>query len=521
MSKLKTSYSTISLRDDLSNLYQDLDKNTLYSSILSLRLNSILEMQKNEMHSTIFKNSEENEENNFISRLSIVENLIQELKMYNFVPSIKKFIDENEQFFEENKLEIAVEKTLHYLKNNKNSKFYEKAIIDLKESVNNDNPVFSIVENMKQHNWIPSVKNLYEFARSIKGSMTDVNPNFRVSKIYSPVEPINESDFRFYSSGKILNYKEGEISESNENISEDFGFLISVVESAKITDNNIRFLFNNSILDIHLGEEKKALINHKVVESKNLRDYLINSSLVPYGEKNKIVIFERALEKGSDIKDIDLGYKVTSNVYEGLSCSIFNSNNRIFIQKVNKGMKENSIVEAESPTDAVNIVKNFMNFDISESIKDLIETEAIEVVKRREESEKIKNRITFLMEKLAEVESVESEIGKNKRILEAKKLLEDQIIAQNKKLKVLEGVEIPFTPSMEGPEVGTTKLSSKGDLKAGKEYTIRGKGGYIFVGVSDDVFMFNHKNETDPTPIHMNNVEVESSISSGEITECY
>jgi hypothetical protein len=519
MSKLKTSYSTISLRDNLSNLYKDLDKNTLYSSILSLRLNTVLEMQKNEIHSSIFSDSDEDK--GFISRLSIVENLIKDLKMYNFVPSIKKFIEENEQILEENKLEIAVEKTLHSLKNDKNTKFYEKAIIDLKESFETENPLFSIVENMKQHVWIPSIKNLYEFAKFQKGSITEVNPNFRVTKIYSPVEPINENSFNFYSSGKVLNYNDGEITESESKTSEDFNFLVSIVESAKITDNNIRFLFNNSILDIKLGEDKKALVNHKIVESKNLRDYLLSTALVPYSEKNKVAIFERALEKGSDIKEIDLGYKVTSNIYEGLSCSIFNSNNRIFIQKVNKGMKENSIVEAESPSDAVNIVKNFMNFDISESIKDLIVTESIEIAKRKEETEKIKNRIAFLMEKLAEVESVESEIGKNPRILEAKKLLEDQIIAQNKKLSVIEGVEIPFTPSMGGPKVGTAKIATKNDLKAGKEYTLNGKGGYIFQGVADDIYIFNHKDETDPSPIHMNNVEVENSISKGEITECY
>lgn len=520
MSKLKSSYSTISLRDNLSDLYKDLDKNTLYSTILSLRLNTVLEMQKNEIQSSIFSSTSD-EDSGFINRLSIVENLIRDLKMYNFVPSIKNFIDENEQIMEDNKLEIAVEKTLFSLKNDKNIKFYEKAITDLKESFNGENPIFSIVENMKQHNWIPSIKNLYEFAKYQKGSITDVNPNFKISKIYSPIESVNESSFEFYSSGKILSFNGSEISESNNGISEDFNFLISVVESSRITDNNIRFLFNNSILDINLGEDKKVSVNHKLVESKNLRDYLISSSLVPYSEKNKIVIFERALEKGSDIKEIDLGYKVSSNIYEGLSCSIFNCNNRIFIQKVNKGMKENSIVEAESPLDAVNIVKNFMNFDISESIKDLIETEGIEIQKRKEESEKIKNRISFLMEKLAEVESVESEIGKNKRITEAKKLLEDQIISQNKRLKVIEGVEIPFTPSMQGAVAGTSKLSSKSDLKAGKEYTINGKGGYIFQGVADDIHIFNHKDETSPTPIHMNNVEVENSISSGEITECY
>lgn len=522
MSKLKTSYSTISLRDNINNLYEGLETNTIHRTIVSLHLKNLLEMHSNILSSIDEeKTFEELESPLFINRLRIVETMVRDLKMYSFVPAVKKFIQENEEIFEENKLEIAVEKTLHSLKNNKNSKFYEKAVQNLEECSREENPIFSIVDNMKEHNWIPEVKSLFEFCKTLKGSISSENPNFRISKIYSPVQPVNENSFNFYSSGKVLNFNGSEISESSDSVNDDFKTLVRIVESSKVSDNGIRFLFNNSILDVKLGEEKEILVNNKIVESKNLSGYLLNSSLISLRDREKITLFETAYQKGTDIKDVDFGYKISSNIYEGLSASVFTVNNRIFIQKVNVGMKENSLVEATSANDAVNIVKNFIKFDISESVKDILESENLEASSKKDEAKKVRDRISFLMEKLAEVEAVESEIGKNKRITEAKKLLEDQIVSQNKKLKVLEGVEIPFTPSMEGPEVGISKLTSKGDLKAGKEYTIRGKGGYIFVGVSDDVFMFNHKNETDPTPIHMNNVEVESSISSGEITECY
>jgi hypothetical protein len=519
MSKLKSSYSTISLRDNLSNLYKDLDKNTLYSTILSLQLNTVLEMQKNEIHSSIFSNEKE-EDAGFINRLSIVENLVKELEMYNFVPSVKKFIQENKEIFEENKLEIAVEKTLHFIKNNKNSKFYETAISKLEESVKGEDPISSILENMKEHNWIPEIKRLYEFCKTLRGSMTSQNPNFKVSKIYSPVEPINESEYLFYSSGKLLSYNGSEINESNSSISEDFKSLVYIMESSNITQNGIRFRFNNSILDVKLGEKKEILVNNKLVESKNLSNYLLNSSLASYGDKNKIALFERAYTQGSDIKEIDLGYKVSSNIYEGLSCSIFTIKNKIFIQKINESMKENVIVIAESANDAISIVKNFMNFDISESVKFIAESEKIKSDEIKIESQKIKNKINFLMEKLSEVDSLELEIGKSDKLTEAKNIIKNEIYVQNSKLRVLEGVETSFEPNPSASaQPSMVKLSTVEDLVAGKEYTIDGQGGYMFQGFSDGSYIFNQKDETNPTPIHMNRNEIEASIASGKITK--
>jgi hypothetical protein len=246
---------------------------------------------------------------------------------------------------------------------------------------------------------------------------------------------------------------------------------------------------------------------------------MLASGFLKYTEKDKVAKIMHAISEGNNIKELDFGYRVTSSVFEGVSINVFTLNENIYIQKINRGMKENSLVEASSAQDAVETVKSFMGYDISESLKDLLESERNEMEKREREISRVKNRIKYIIEKLSQVESLESELGKSEKIDEAKAILQAELKEQN---EVLEGVSMPYNPSTAPlPSSGNTKLSSKSDLKAGKEYAVNGKTGYIFVGFSGGSYVFSHKNESDPTPIHMNNMEVEDSISKGIITECY
>jgi hypothetical protein len=236
-------------------------------------------------------------------------------------------------------------------------------------------------------------------------------------------------------------------------------------------------------------------------------------------------MIQRAINEGSKIKDIEFGYKVTSSVFEGLSVSVFNVEDRIFIQKVNKGMKENSIVEASSATDAVKIVKDFMNYDISESLNSLLENEKAESERRTAELNKIEDQIKFIIEKLSDIEAAEKTLGKSEFIDQAKSLLESELKSKNEalsKIKTLiaEGAADTYDPQTATlPTTGNIKLTSVDELIPGQDYTIKGKVNYNFQGYADGEYIFNQKDETSPTPLHMKESEVAAAISAGEITK--
>jgi hypothetical protein len=510
MSKFVTDFNSISLKDKFTELYESIDRENQARIIASRFVNLASKLEAGNPTDSFF-----------IDRIKLMEASAKDLKVYDWMPSIKKFINETNDFLSKNQISILLESVKFDLKLDRNSKFYEKAISKIEECADSENPVFSVVETLENETWIPLVKKLYEYCSKEKGNITGKNPNFSVSKIYSPVEILDENSYVFYAGNRLLKVNESELEFHNSIVSDDFNSLVRIVESSKISDNKIRLYPNtNSILEVEISESgNKLSLNGKVLESSALENTLLTGGFVRYGEIAKISLFEMAASKGSEIKEIDLGYSVKSSVFEGLSVNIFNLNDKIYVHKINKAMKENSLVEASSAQDAVEMVKSFMGYDISESLKDLLESERNEMERREREISKVKSRIKYIIEKLSQVESLESELGKSEKIDEAKAILQAELKEQN---EILEGVSMPYNPSTAPlPSSGNTKLSSKSDLKAGKEYTVNGKTGYIFVGFSGGSYVFSHKNETDPTPIHMNNMEVEDSISKGIITECY
>ena len=65
----------------------------------------------------------------------------------------------------------------------------------------------------------------------------------------------------------------------------------------------------------------------------------------------------------------------------------------------------------------------------------------------------------------------------------------------------------------------TTEESIKENCTVGSEYKIDGKAGYIYQGDADGIHIFNQKNETDPTPLHMKDEEFKKAHDSGRISE--
>ena len=449
-----------------------------------------------------------------IQRIAILEASIKDLKAYDWMKPISSFINETQEFLKRNELGILIERIIFDLEMDKNVGYYKKAITKLAEAANSENPVFAITETLENEKWIPLVKQLVEHCEKLKGSTNGHNPNFKVNRIYSPIEFIEESaKYVFFSNGKLFETDGNTITESSSNVSDSFKKLIKITESAKFANKMMRLYPNpNAVLDIEFTNEgSKVLLNNKLVESANLESQLLVGGYLKYSDKDKVAQIYHAIEEGRNIKDLDFGYKVTSSVFEGLSVNVFNINENIYIQKINKGMNENSFILAESAEDAVSIVKDFMNYDISGSLIHLLENEKAETEMRTKEISKIEGRIKFLMESKENLERVAKINGveNSEKIKAAKELLEGQIVSQNEELaKVMKSTEV----------VNEGVITVATELTPGKEYTIKGVV-YVYQGATDGVHIFNSDNGAAPTPVEMTEEEMTKAIAAKSITK--
>ena len=564
MSKLTSKLDSISLKDKLGDLLESIDKNNTSRMIVDRYYKRLATLEINEGVSASYSNSK----NPYASldRINLLENLTKELKSYDWVSEVKTFVNESNSFLNENRSYILVESVIRDLKSSKQSGYYSKAIEKLTECTISDNVDFKVTELLESEVWIPLVKRLYEYCNKSKSESNGTNPNFKVSKIYSPVTALDEG-FLFHSNGKNLIVLNDTIEESKETPSSDFINMIKITENSNIKDNTIRMYPNQkSLVDITFENENVTVsIDGEVVENDHIESKMLTKGIVKLNEQDKISNIYRAIKEGRSIKEIDFGYKVTSSVFEGLSVSVFTINENVYIQKINKGMKVNTITLAENAIDAVSIVKDFMNYDITESIKSLVESKTTEVEKKNEEIQTIESRINFLNEKIEEINAAEKTIGSSDILENAKKLLEDELTTQNVELEKAKGeyelsedrakeieadtvaagkprpageagetnkkfgfdspqkdVEVEVegnNDEVEVEEAQESVESVKENCTPGSEYKIDGKAGYIYQGDADGIHIFNQKNETDQTPFDRKDDEFKKAYDSGRITE--
>jgi hypothetical protein len=82
----------------------------------------------------------------------------------------------------------------------------------------------------------------------------------------------------------------------------------------------------------------------------------------------------RLYENFDKIVELDFAKSVISKVYEGASVSLIKWNSKIFLQRVNEAMRENSLF-AVNGSQAVNMVKEFLKYDISEGLTEFLDGE--------------------------------------------------------------------------------------------------------------------------------------------------
>ena len=106
----------------------------------------------------------------------------------------------------------------------------------------------------------------------------------------------------------------------------------------------------------------------------------------------------------------------------------------IYINKVNPGMGLNEMIKLDTATETVEVVKEFINFDISPVLTERLLAEnnekAIEESKRKD----LTDSLSFLEEKKSEVEAAIKKLGDTEELSEALNLLEEELKGKEKEL---------------------------------------------------------------------------------------
>jgi prefoldin subunit 5 len=252
----------------------------------------------------------------------------------------------------------------------------------------------------------------------------------RVSRIYSPITMRGNATV-FSVGGSIFEANEDEITKLTQRqiarVSPDYLNLVSVFnsEGVKVNENgvfvrlgrkSVRLVEENSDISVYLDNSK---LNFKTLgELGKLLGLEVGSYLgVNENEAiNKVITIHRGF---SDIVELDFAKSIISNIYEGVSANLFKWNGRIYVNRINEGMRENSFFQVNG-TQAVNTIREFLKYDISEGLTEFLEGEY-----------KVKSIMINDRNKILEnISKVEGEIAKIENLMET-----NQLYSSSKEIK--------------------------------------------------------------------------------------
>lgn len=418
----------------------------------------------------------------------VAETFISDFSNFSWDSSVKAAVNRITESCNTLRPEIEASKALYQIANAGSSDFYSPVTEAIsKWLVSEGKSVAALSRDLRVWSFNPIVKNLINTltvleSNSSKMHIPTINGNSEVKKIYSPV--LVEGNKTIFGIGKTLfeGSSEGVRKLSNRDIASmdrDFLGLLEAFysDSVKTDDKGIHIYAGDTRISIvNEKEETKIYLNKDLAK---FDDYNQLAKLISFrisrglGANESKVISDviKLYENFDKVVELDFAKSVISKVYEGASVSLIKWNGKIFLQRVNEAMRENSLF-AVNGSQAVNIVKDFLKYDISEGLTEFLDGERkIKSIMFNDRKKVIEN-ITIVE---SEMQKIETLVGTNP-LYKGSKQLSDAYSLLEKELQVLRSKWSTINAELDSIENSPSEIS--GDLLEDSKFTV---GDYVKV----------------------------------------
>lgn len=323
-----------------------------------------------------------------VSEAFLIEGLLNELKGFEWENSVKSALDNLQKVYEHRRREVEVVKAYETIKNAPGRELFSDATDSMSKWLIAENRDSSVLASgLRKWGFNPIVRNLVSFlgeheARSKNTlAIKSDNSQSEIMNIYSPLL-IEESRSIFFTSGKFFYVSENELGVLSESeaalLPADFINKVKLINDpmVRVSDNRVTcFTGKNRVDFVFEGENKKVLFNGNSIKEEDLPKALSMTLHTIFEGSNQVISKINGISKIADeLMDIDFGKKIVSKIYENVEANIFKVNGKMYIQTFNPSMKLNKVYEGNA-TQASNIIKEFIKFDISESLTEFLDRE--------------------------------------------------------------------------------------------------------------------------------------------------
>ena len=266
------------------------------------------------------------------------------------------------------------------------------------------------------------------------------------STIFSPVLE-SEGTVTFHLNGKNYNFNGKDITEANVTDPRFYDVLEGMNMFSHKNGELVTFGEKGMTLEYNLEEGtltlgKADLTNASIIE---IKESLLATGFFGYRNQWKVDKVCKFFESIDMLCEMDNFTNLTSNEFAGLLLTVLTVGpvgtggdvveSGVWVNKVNPGMQINEMKFIPTATEALQVIKEFINYDASNILSEMLLAEnhkdAVVENKRKE----INDKISFLEEKKAKVKEAIDKVGDSEELTEAMNLLNEEISKFEKELQ--------------------------------------------------------------------------------------
>jgi len=331
--------------------------------------------------------------NKNVPEFAVINNFISELESFKWDVTVSPLIESLKDKSSKFSREIEVSKVLESIKQSGNNDFYSELSESLSNWLISEGKSSGLLsKEITKWSFNPVVRNLINYLNVNEAADTgkleipvNAQGESKVGRIYSPI--LIEGDKTIFAIGNSLFEAQGESfrklgAKEISSVPSDYIGLVnaSVRPYVRINENGIliqlgkkyvSLVEENDSVSVYIGKSKLNFRSvgelGKVLGIESASHFAVNESQVVNDILNLYVNF-------SNIVELDFAKNITSNIYEGVAINLIKWNNKIYLQRINEGMKENSIYKVNG-SQAVKMVKDYLRYDITEGLTEFLDGE--------------------------------------------------------------------------------------------------------------------------------------------------
>ena len=366
-------------------------------------------------------------------KFKIARNLYTKLAQSTWLNPISELREYIMESYNNAKWEFRISESIARTENQK-GKLIESFNSDLVSLLNESDVKSKFAVVAAKHPWSTDAKQIVN-EMNAEDQKVASTANGKVVSVLSPVLE-SEEGLTFQLHGKNYTYNGTDITEAN----------VTDPRFFDVSEGLAMFSRNGNILSLH-GENGKSLeynitegtlmmgkidmTNYSIIE---LKESLLATNFSGYRnqwQNDKICKFFESVDM---IAEMDNFTTIQNQEFADVFLTMIGVSEGIYINKVNPGMNLNEMSKIDTATETVEIVKEFINFDVSPILSERLIAEdndkAIEENKRKD----LTDSISFLEEKKSEVEAAIKKLGETEELTEALNLIAEELITKEKEL---------------------------------------------------------------------------------------